>query len=238
MLEHLAVVQLAGAKLGQLVYHPQVARHAEVGHPRRGDGPAHLGQQQPRLVGHGDKFLPFLRVGQRHHRHFAFLAMLRERARQCVLHRREADHLATHLGKALGPAPDPEVAVGIDVDDVAGVVPAAERLERRVGVGVEVALHDVRAADEKAAGIRHAVDRLDLPLNARQQPSHGAEPVVGLGVGADRRGALGHPIRLVDAYAELARPCVGRGLLHFFRASEQVAHVAEVVRMRLARVAV
>ena len=202
------------------------------------DGFANLGQFQSRLVGHGDESLALFSVRQRHHRHLAFLPVLRERPGQGILHRGETDHLAADLGEALDPAPDPEVAVGSDVDNVAGVVPAAERLERRVGVGVEVTLHHVGAADEQAAGVRHAVDRLEFPLAARQQPAHGAEPVVDLGVGAARRGALGHAVCLVDADTELARPCVGRGLLNLLRAGEQIAHAPEIVRMRLARIAV
>ena len=95
---------------------------------------------------------------------------MREGPGECVLDGGQADHFAADFGKALGSAANPEVAIFVLVDDVPGVVPAVERLERVVGVLVQVALHDVRPLDEQAAGILHAVDRLKFAFYARQQP--------------------------------------------------------------------
>ena len=53
-LEYIAVVELAGAELRQFLHDPQVARGVEVGHPGRGDGGAHLGEDyRPIVAGYG-----------------------------------------------------------------------------------------------------------------------------------------------------------------------------------------
>src|SRR3546814_4375199 len=69
------------------------------------------------------ELLALARVGQRDHR----MHLLRPQRAHQVLHRAQRDHLASDLGEALGAAEDADVAVGIDRDDVAGVVPAVLR---------------------------------------------------------------------------------------------------------------
>ena len=72
----------------------------------------------------------------------------------------------------------------------------------------------------------------------RQEFSRGTVFGLHRSVEADARAAFGRSVTFEDAHAESPRPQVGGRFLDFFRAGEHVAQAAEIIRMRLARVAV
>ena len=87
-----------------------------------------------------------------------------------ILDGAERHHLTRDLREALRAPLDRHESLGIDVDDVAGVVPAvSRRLEHAGLLGAQVAEHHVRAADEEPAAV---VDALDCaPADARMPGS-------------------------------------------------------------------
>ena len=130
------------------------------------------------------------------------------------------------------------IAVGIHPHDVAGVVPAAERLELRVGFRVEVAAHDIGSAHEQPPALRDPFDRFEPVFDAGQELAGGAVARAHRQVGAQARAAFGGAVTFQNPHAELAHPQGGGSLLDLFRAGKQVAQGAEIVGMGLAGVAV
>src|ERR1035438_2496599 len=106
----LAMVDLAGAQLGNLLHDFYLARDAQIRQPLGFDGVAYFVQGQLRFVGHGDEHFAFVFIGAREDGDLTAQTVVRKRSRQGVLDRREAHHLATHLGEAFHPPADVQVA--------------------------------------------------------------------------------------------------------------------------------
>ena len=140
------MIDLAGAEPRQVVDRLDLARNRQIAQAAGVDGGSHFLHGQPWLIRNRYQlFAPgCIRSGD--DRHGKPQPILRESAGQRILYRGEADHFAADFRKALQPAQDEEEAVGVDSYDVASVVPAAERLELRIGFRVEVAAHDVGSA--------------------------------------------------------------------------------------------
>ena len=217
------------------------AQDREALHRQHGPGDHELGralaaapvaqgrQGRVLLLGHQDELLALARVRQADH---GVQAVGPEAAGQ-GLDGGEGDHLAGDLGEALGPAEDPDVALGVDVDDVAGVVPALRRrLELPRLLGPEVAEHDVGAGDREPLPFRDAGDRLQPSFHAGQQAADRAGAVVHRRVDRQDRGAFGRAVALEDALAELLDPGPAGLLAQLLRTGEDVAQGVEVVGVR------
>src|SRR5690606_24082813 len=95
-----------------------------------------------------------------------------------ILDRGQGDHFAADLGEAFRPAENGDVALGVDVDDVAGVVPTVRQDLQIVRLaGGDIAFHHIGAAQEQAAADLDAFDRLDAVFHARHDLAHRAGPV-------------------------------------------------------------
>src|SRR4029078_4881314 len=83
---------------------------------------------------------------------------------------RERHGFAADLGKPFQSALDREVALFVDRDDVAGVVPAAFHWLDHAGLlRLEVAEHHVWSLDEKPPGIVDTFDRIEPRLHLAPQ---------------------------------------------------------------------
>src|SRR5437867_8991281 len=129
------------------------ARDGQIAQAARADRCPYLVQCQPWLVGYSDEFFTFALIRFGHDSGGEFETVLLESAGQGVLDRCEANHFTAHLGEALESAKNEDEPVGINPRDVSSVVPAAQRLKLRIRLGVQIAAHDVRAADEQASGL-------------------------------------------------------------------------------------
>jgi hypothetical protein len=112
------------------------------------------------------------------------------------------------------------------------------RLEFGVRLRVQIAAHDVGAAHPQTAAFGHAFHRLEFVFDARQKPPRRSVARIEPGVDGDDRAAFGRPVTFQHPRAKLPRPGIGRGFLQFLRARDQHAQGAEIIRVRLARVAV
>ena len=107
-----------------------------------------------------------------------------------------------------------------------------------VRVGVEVAFHDVGAANVKTAACLDAWHGFEAVFYGGQEASCGADFGLHSGVDAEARAAFGGTVAFEDADAVFLRPCLKGGGLGFFGAGKKVAQGVKVVRMRFAGVAV
>ena len=147
-----------------------------------------------------------------------------------ILHHRQRHHLAANLRKPLHPAKDADEPVSVDVDDIAGIMPAINQLLDGAGVGrAKIAQHDVRPADMQAPALRHALHRHELRLHARHQPANRTRTVVLPLVRRDHGRGLGRAIAFEDLDIELAAHIIARLVLHPLCAADGKAdriHVA------------
>jgi len=96
----------------------------------------------------------------------------RPQRRHRLFNRRQADHFAGDLGEAAQPAQDGDVAVGVDRDDVAGVVPAAAAAGSRGAVTLQIGPHQIGAGDPQPAAVLDAFHRLQPQAMAgRKRPT-------------------------------------------------------------------
>ena len=212
----LALEDLAGGALGQVVEEPDQARVLVGGDPLLDVGADLLGRQLLALVedDRGADLLAPLVVGDADHRRFADLRVLVEH----LLDLARVDVVAAADDQVLLAVDDVEVAVLVDAGHVAAVEPAAaHRLRGRVGA-LPVALHDVVAADhdlaDLALGDRVVVLVDDLHLDPLDRGADRARLALAVGVvgAGDRRGlreavALEHdrPEGLLEAAQDLDR---------------------------------
>ena len=133
----------------------------------------------------------------------------------------EADHFATDFGKPFQAAEDMDEPIVIDADHITGVVPAIKGLKRGIGVGVEVAAHDVGPADEEFAALGDAFDGFSFPFHTWEEASDGS----GLGfeprVDGDGGAAFGRSVAFEDTHAKFTGPCLHGGVLDFFGAGDE-----------------
>ena len=78
----------------------------------------------------------------------------------------------------------------------------------------------------------------NLIFDSRQKSARGTEARIERRIDSDARAAFGRAVAFQHARAKLPRPGVGGGFLQFFRAGDEHAQGAEIVRVGLARVAV
>ena len=163
------MIDLAGAEQGQGIDHANLARHRDF----RCAGVARGGEQrvagQRRIRGVQNDRLAALRVSARgggvHQRG-------RSACRQ-FLHHFQRDHLAGNLGEAFHPAAYVQETFGVDLDDIAGAVPArAQFRSRRLQIArlfkAVITAHHVRAFDMQHAAVIYAGYGNQLRLKSRQ----------------------------------------------------------------------
>ena len=157
---------------------------------------------------------------------------------QFCFHGGERNHFAGDLGEALGAAEDGDIAHVIDLDDVAGVIPATGRGFDNAGIiGAEITQHDIRTLDEQASAFLDAGHRLKPVFDAVEQAAHRAGLVVHRRVEGNGWRTFGGAIALENAQAEFLHPDIARLGLDALGARHHEAHVEEIIRVGILRVA-
>src|SRR5262249_44641228 len=127
----------------------------------------------------------------------------------------------------------------VDVDDVAGVVPAfGRRLEYTRPLGPKIAEHHVGPAQDQPAAFVHTLDFFEPGFHAGQYPPDAAELVEHWRVERERGRGFGHAVTLENTQPELFHVGLARRFLQWLGAAENVAQRAEVIGVRDARIAV
>src|ERR1035441_497573 len=203
-----SVIDLTSAEPRQVVDWLNLARHCQIAQAAGLDGGPHFFQGQPGLIGNRDQLFASGRIRPCHYGHGELQTILWESAGQRVLDRGEADHLTADLRKALEPAKDEDETVGVDAYDVAGVVPAAERLKLRVGFRVEIAVHNIGSPHEQPSALSHTFNRFELVLDAGQELAGGALAQAHRQVDTQARAAFGRTVSFQNPHAEFEHPSV------------------------------
>jgi len=190
-------------------------------------------------VTHGDDPGPLDGVGDLDH---TALDILGQSLFQDILDFHQRYHLAADLDEALEPADMPEVAVGVDIAHVAGVVPAAADMHEGLFEIVEVALHHVVALDQdatvlaRAAGLAGLVV-LDADLDSGDRPADTAGAVELRGVGGDDRRALGGAVAFQQRDAMLGLEPIAQGVGTLVGPGQGDPQAGEIPFLRFAQVA-
>ncbi|MND95954.1 hypothetical protein D3C80_882230 [compost metagenome] len=124
-------------------------------------------------------------------------------------------------------------SVGVELDDVAGGVPAGAAGRRRLDdaglVEQQVALHQVWSLHVQRAAVVDAGHRFELVAHAGQQLADAAAPAGHRHVDRHHRRALGDAVAFEDADAELVDPQLAHLVVEALGAGDHVAQAAEVV---------
>ena len=107
-----------------------------------------------------------------------------------------------------------------------------------VRIGVEIAFHNIGAANVKAAASFDARHRFEAAFYGGQETACGADFGLHSGVDAETRAAFSGAVAFKDADAVFLRPCLECGVLGFLGAGKEIAQGMKIVGMRFARVAV
>ena len=164
---------------------------------------------------------------------------IRRRFTGDMLNHVEGHHLAGDLGETLHAPGNRDQTVVIDIDDVAGVVPAfADRGLRRLDhpwiLVAVIAQHQVGPAYMQHAAAVDAVHRFDAVFDAGQESAHRAAAVGGGRGQRNHRRALGRAVTLHDAHAEFFHPHSRNFRGELFPAGNHVAQSAEIHRVGIA----
>jgi hypothetical protein len=147
------------------------------------------------VIGQQKHLLAFAFVGQadRHHRRSG------PKLGGRLLDGAEGDHLSGDLGEPLGSSLDGDEATVVDLDDIAGVVPAVcRRLDAAGGLATIVSEHDVGALHPKPPTFIDAGDRLQAVFDAGKQPPDRARPPMHRRIGGDDWACLGCAVAFDD----------------------------------------
>src|SRR6478609_10504314 len=151
------------------------------------------------LACHEDNALALARIGSRY--------TAGERVRPQIGCERldcgKRDHLTADLGEALRTPLDGDETVGVDGDDITGVVPTVRRTFKHSGVlRAQISEHYVGPTYIKPSTSLDACDRFKPHFHARQDAANGSELVEHRRVERQCRRGFGHTITLEDAEAE------------------------------------
>ncbi len=232
------MVDLAGAEFRDFADCEEFLGGGEVAESAVTDGCADFFQFESGFVGDCDEHFSFVGVRATDHGHFAFGGVLGEGAGEGIFDCGQANHFSADFGESFESAEDGDEAAFIHLGDIAGVVPSVECLECGIGFGVEVAAHDVWAADEEAASLRDPGDGFGAPFHSRHDSAGASGEAGHWSVDADCRATFCCPVTLEDADTVDTAPGIESGFLHFFSSGEEVAHPVEVIRVGASGVAV
>ena len=119
------------------------------------------------------------------HRHGGMRAIGHKACRQ-FFDRGQRYHFAADFGEALGAAQDTDKTIFIYVDDVAGIIPFALRLDDAGLVGLKITQHHVRPFDEQPPAALQPFDFFDAALDGGQQRAPPSPALCSRGVLTER----------------------------------------------------
>ena len=146
-------------------------------------------------------------------------------------------HFARYFGKALDPSEYAHKAIGVDLDHVAGVVPAVNRRLQHAGLVEQViALHHVRAAHAEQAALGNARHRFQSGFQTRQQGPNAASAERHGRIHRQHRRAFGGAVTFQNADAEFVHPGGAHAVVELLRPGHDVTQLVEIVRVGKARI--
>ena len=147
----------------------------------------------------------------------------------------ERNHLACNLGEALDAPQNGHKAALIQINDVAGGIPARAtrrwRLDYARVVVQQIAFHHVWPLDVQRTAALNARHGLQLVCNAGQQLADGADLASHGHIHGYYGCAFGHAIAFENADAEFFDPEHAHVFREFFSARHHIAQAAKVVRV-------